>query len=410
MHTVRRHSARLSAGRPRLPPALRRALRGGPGDVRTALQHPAASPGARRRVPRLPQPERVHRVAGHSRARHRAADRRSGLGGGRPHQTDALVGRSHLRHRTALRSGSDLAHAAGSPRTPRRRHGRAARGRDGVPAGGGASGQPRACQRPLHRRYGGRRYGGPPDRGGLADLGGWRIASGGIALVGVLCAAVVWLLLPASQNFHPTSASPRQLMTQTGRVLRDPALLALYGIAATAVGAFVAVYNGSVFRLSGAPYDLSAGAAGLVFTVYLLGSAGSATAGWLADRYGRRTVVPVGCLVTLAGVAVSLAAPLPLIVVGLAVMTAGFFAVHGVASGWVAVRAHAGGGGTGQAASLYLFSVLPGLVGLRRSGRGGVESRGLEWRGARGRRAVPHHSSAGRTPQERSQQGAKLAE
>jgi MFS transporter, YNFM family, putative membrane transport protein len=205
--------------------------------------------------------------------------------------------------------------------------------------------------------------------GGLADLGGWRIASGGIALIGVLCAAVVWLLLPASQNFHPTSASPRQLMTQTGRVLRDPALLALYGIAATAVGAFVAVYNGSVFRLSGAPYDLSAGAAGLVFTVYLLGSAGSATAGWLADRYGRRAVVPIGCLVTLAGVAISLAAPLPLIVVGLAVMTAGFFAVHGVASGWVAVRAHAGGGGTGQAASLYLFSfylgssVFGGLAG-----------------------------------------------
>ncbi|MFG1818690.1 MFS transporter [Kribbella sp. NPDC049174] len=205
--------------------------------------------------------------------------------------------------------------------------------------------------------------------GGLADLGGWRVASGGIALVGVLCAAVVWLLLPASQNFHPTSARPRQLMTQTGRVLRDPALLALYGIAATAVGAFVAIYNGSVFRLSGAPYDLSAGAAGLVFTVYLLGSAGSATAGWLADRCGRRTVVPVGCLVTLAGVAISLAAPLPLIVVGLAVMTAGFFAVHGVASGWVAARAHAGGGGTGQAASLYLFSfylgssVFGGLAG-----------------------------------------------
>jgi YNFM family putative membrane transporter len=200
--------------------------------------------------------------------------------------------------------------------------------------------------------------------GGLADAGGWRLATGGIAVIGVLCAALVWRLLPASRNFHPTSPNLRQLF-----VLRDPALLALYGIAATAVGAFVAVYNGAVFRLSGAPYELSAGSAGLVFSVYLLGSAASATAGWLADKYGRRTVVPVGCLVTLAGVAVTLAAPLPLIVAGLALMTAGFFAVHGVASGWVAVRAHAGGGGTGQAASLYLFSfylgssVFGGLAG-----------------------------------------------
>ncbi|MEV0798054.1 MFS transporter [Kribbella sp. NPDC050281] len=212
--------------------------------------------------------------------------------------------------------------------------------------------------------------------GGLDDLGGWRVATAGIALVGVLCAALVWLLLPSSQNFHPSPASPRQLLQQTGRVLRDPALLALYGIAATAVGAFVAVYNGAVFRLSEAPYLLSSGMAGLVFCVYLLGSVGSATAGSLADRYGRRVVVPVGCLITLAGVAITLAAPLPLIILGLAVMTAGFFAIHGVAGGWVAVRAHAGGGGTGQAASLYLFSfylgssVFGGLAGTAWSSAG----------------------------------------
>jgi YNFM family putative membrane transporter len=74
-------------------------------------------------------------------------------------------------------------------------------------------------------------------------------------------------------------------------------------------------------------------------------------------------------LITLAGVAITLAHPLPLIIVGLAVMTAGFFAVHGIASGWVAARAHAGGGGTGQASSFYLFafylgsSVFGGLAG-----------------------------------------------
>ncbi|GAA2820742.1 MFS transporter [Kribbella solani] len=203
--------------------------------------------------------------------------------------------------------------------------------------------------------------------GGLSDLGGWRFASAGIAVVGVLCATVVWLLLPASRNFHPSTARPRDLIS--GHVLRDPALLALYGIAATAVGAFVAIYNGAVFRLSGSPYQLSAGAAGLVFCVYLLGSAGSATAGSLADRFGRRRVVPVGCLITLAGVAITLAAPLPFIVLGLAVMTAGFFAVHGVASGWVPARAHASGVGTGQASSMYLFSfylgssVFGGLAG-----------------------------------------------
>jgi len=200
--------------------------------------------------------------------------------------------------------------------------------------------------------------------GGLADLGGWRAAMSGIAVLGVVCAVLVAKLLPDSQNFVRTTGS-----RQTMRVLKDPALLALYAIAATAMGAFVAVYNATGFRLAAAPYGMGSGLAGLVFAVYLVGSAASATAGRLADTYGRRAVVPVGCLVTLAGVGLTLATPLPLVVAGLALMTAGFFAVHGVAGGWVTVRAHAGGGGTGQASSFYLFafylgsSVFGGLAG-----------------------------------------------
>ncbi len=201
--------------------------------------------------------------------------------------------------------------------------------------------------------------------GGLADLGGWRTALGGIAVLGVASAVLLILLLPESRNFTATRPSLRQ----TGKVLKDPALLALYAIAATAMGAFVAVYNATGFRLAAAPYELGPGLASLVFVVYLVGSASSATAGRLADSYGRRAVVPIGCLVTLAGVAITLTHQLALVVLGLAVMTAGLFAVHGVASGWVAARAHATGGGTGQAASLYLFayylgsSVFGGLAG-----------------------------------------------
>jgi MFS transporter, YNFM family, putative membrane transport protein len=41
-------------------------------------------------------------------------------------------------------------------------------------------------------------------------------------------------------------------------------------------------------------------------------------------------------------------------------LIAGFFGVHGVVSGWVPVRAHAGGIAAGQAASLYLFAYYLG--------------------------------------------------
>ena len=155
----------------------------------------------------------------------------------------------------------------------------------------------------------------------------------------------------------------------TRRALSDPGLLALYGIGACAMGAFVAVYNALGFRLTAAPYHLSLGAAGLVFCVYPVGTVTSTLAGRLVGRFSRRTMVPAGALITMTGVALTLLGPLPLVVLGVAVMTAGFFVVHGVASGWVPVRASAGGVATAQAASLYLFayylgsSVFGGLAG-----------------------------------------------
>jgi MFS transporter, YNFM family, putative membrane transport protein len=196
--------------------------------------------------------------------------------------------------------------------------------------------------------------------GPVAEVAGWRWALAAIAVVGLGCVVVVRLLLPASRHFVAVPARVGRLAAMTRRALRDPALLSLYAIGACSVGAFVAVFNALGFRLTSAPFDLGLGTAGLVFLVYPIGTLGSMVAGRLADRFSRRGVVPVGCLVFLAGVLLTLPASLPIVVLGLAVMTAGFFAVHGVASGWVATRAHAGGVAAGQAASLYLFAYYLG--------------------------------------------------
>jgi MFS transporter, YNFM family, putative membrane transport protein len=48
------------------------------------------------------------------------------------------------------------------------------------------------------------------------------------------------------------------------------------------------------------------------------------------------------------------------VIAGLALLVAGFFTVHGVASGWVPARAHARGASTAQTASLYLFTYYLG--------------------------------------------------
>ena len=196
--------------------------------------------------------------------------------------------------------------------------------------------------------------------GPVADVAGWRWGLAAAAGLGVLGAVVVRVLLPASRGFVPADAGSRAAVRRLRGALADPALLALYGIGAAGIGAFVAVLNATGFRLSEAPFSLGVGAASLVFLVYPIGSVGSVVAGRLAEVLGRRAVVPLGCALAIGGLLLTLPSTLPTLVGGLMVMTAGFFVVHGTASGWVTARAHAGGVATGQASSLYVFAYYLG--------------------------------------------------
>jgi YNFM family putative membrane transporter len=209
--------------------------------------------------------------------------------------------------------------------------------------------------------------------GGVSDLAGWRWALGAVAILSAVCALIATLCLPAPryvqrhQYTHGTAArapaagsTRRQSLHTTLRVLRDRELLGLYLISAAMMGAFVAVYNVLGLRLTTGPYHLSVFGASLVFCVYPLGSLGSALAGRLAERAGRPKVVLAGCLITLAGVALTLAAPLPLVIAGTGVITFGFFAAHGVASGWAATTGQRRYGAASQASALYLLAYYLG--------------------------------------------------
>lgn len=196
--------------------------------------------------------------------------------------------------------------------------------------------------------------------GGIAEVAGWRWALAATAVLALACAVAVRVLLPASRGFHPVPPGLRAALRMSRRALSDPALLALYAVGGCSMGALVAVFNTLGFRLAGAPFHLGVGAASLLFLVYPVGTVSSTLFGRLADAWGRRAVLPLGVGLAIAGVLVTLSGSLAVVVLGLSMLIAGFFAVHGVASGWVPTRAHAGGVTTGQAASLYLFTYYLG--------------------------------------------------
>jgi MFS transporter, YNFM family, putative membrane transport protein len=178
--------------------------------------------------------------------------------------------------------------------------------------------------------------------------------------VALVCAVVVTVALPPSQHFRRRAPGRRGLATMSRAALADPALRALYLLGACAAGALVAVYNALGFRLTSGPYHLELGTLSLVYLVYVLGTASSVISGRLADSLGRRAILPSGCALAITGLLVTLLPWLPAIVIGLAALTAGFFVVHGLASGWVAARAHLVGASASQAAAFYLCAYYAG--------------------------------------------------
>ncbi|NEK79420.1 MAG: MFS transporter, partial [Xanthomonas perforans] len=111
--------------------------------------------------------------------------------------------------------------------------------------------------------------------GVLMEWGGWRLAIGGIGVLGLGAAVVFWQCLPPSRHFQPRPLQWRGLAENFALHLRDGGLRWLFLVGFLLMGAFVTVYNYIGYRLRAPPFALSHAVVGSVFTVYLVGIASS---------------------------------------------------------------------------------------------------------------------------------------
>jgi YNFM family putative membrane transporter len=187
--------------------------------------------------------------------------------------------------------------------------------------------------------------------------GSWHYGLAAISLLGLIVAAIFWRLLPPAAHFKARSLQPSLLFADVRRIYADPGLPWLFCVAFLGMGTLVGLYNFLPFRLSAAPYGLGPAAIGSIFLLYAVGSYASAWAGRQVARHGRQRILLSMALLMTAGIAVTLAPPLWVIVGGLAIYTFGFFAVHTVASAWVG---HLAGTRRGLVSALYLSSYYLG--------------------------------------------------
>ncbi len=172
----------------------------------------------------------------------------------------------------------------------------------------------------------------------VAQDHGWRVAMLVIAAMTAAMALVIGLALPRETKFRPVFGVARALRSFPLH-LSNPRLLATYAVGAGVLFSLVAVFTFVNFRLAAAPYFMGPAALGAIFVVYLGGVVMSPVAARLSNRFGRRAVMAFAGPAVMAGLALTLAGPLPVVIAGLLVTCSAVFVQQTLATAFVSAAA-----------------------------------------------------------------------
>ncbi len=201
--------------------------------------------------------------------------------------------------------------------------------------------------------------------GVIAAHWNWRYTFLAVAALDFIGAVVVRAWLPPAKHFV-RAQHLQQVLRQAREHLRNPRLLANFGMGAAALFTLVGCFTYANFYLAAPPFHLNSAQLGSIFFVYLLGAVITPQSGRFLDRFGFRSTTALYCAMMIAGLLLTLAQSLPIVIVGLAIFSSGVFVAQAAATvqtGAIAGRARS------SAAGLYVaFYYLAGSVGATLTG------------------------------------------
>jgi MFS transporter, YNFM family, putative membrane transport protein len=215
--------------------------------------------------------------------------------------------------------------------------------------------------------------------GVIATHWSWRSTFLVLAVLDLSGALLVRAWLPLAKNFVPAEHA-RQVLDHAREHLRSPQLLANFGMGAAALFALVGCFTYANFYLAAPPFSLNSAQLGSVFFVYLLGAVVTPQSGRFLDRFGFRHTSILYCAMMIAGLLLTLAKSLPIIIAGLAIFSSGVFVAQAAATvqtGAIAGRARSsaaglyttfyylgGGAGATLTAWFWRWAAWPGCIVL----------------------------------------------
>jgi YNFM family putative membrane transporter len=152
-----------------------------------------------------------------------------------------------------------------------------------------------------------------------------------LGAINLMGAVVVRAWLPPEKNF--VRVEHLQLVLDHAKEhLRNPRLLANFGMGATMLFALVGCFTYANFYLAAAPFRLNSAQLGSIFFVYLLGVVITPQSGRFLDHFGFRHTTVLHCIMMIAGLLLTLLKSLPMVIVGLAIFSSGVFAAQAAAT------------------------------------------------------------------------------
>ena len=190
----------------------------------------------------------------------------------------------------------------------------------------------------------------------VGDVAGWRYAFLAIAAIGLAGAIVVAAKLPKEKRFVRSDgflASGRQMLRHLGNLQLVATCVVGFGVLFN----FIAIFTYVSFRLAAPPYNFTPSLLGAVFFTYLVGAVATPWTGRVVMRYGRRALMIGVISVWLVGLALLLASPLALILIGLSLCAGCGMLCQATSTGYVTASANEG---RSSAIGLYVSSFYTG--------------------------------------------------
>ena len=169
--------------------------------------------------------------------------------------------------------------------------------------------------------------------GYLADWFSWRVSFLVLGTAALAGAGAVAAWLPrGSSRLSPQTTSGMRFAFPDAAMLRKfrklfwrRRLVATFAVGFNVLFSLVGVFTWITFHLAAAPFSLGTAALSSLFFVYLIGLVVTPVAGILITRVGLRAGISGAILCSMTGVLLTLAPSLPVVILGLTLLSSGVF-------------------------------------------------------------------------------------